>query len=697
MSNNDQLTQDLNLISQRLKTELLDTTPITTANDLLTQQHNNGSWSDIDYPDTSRTHWPASHHLPRLQTLASAYHQTEDPTTQQTYQKAIQSGLEFWVTQDPQCDNWWYNIIHTPRHMGNVLLLVLNTLPQSLQDAAAEHVRRSGFTRTGANLVWEAGNLVTLACAIQDTDLLQTAITKIAEEIKIGGREGIQYDHSFYQHGPQNNIGSYGQSFATDTSRYAALFSGTSFAFPPEKINILSNLIRNGHQWFVWGQQADFHAMGRRVFRSTGIWATTWSTVGYSEICNAMQQADPDHADEYAHFAQRVSGEQPPNASGPFGHKHFWRSDTTIHRAPNFYFSVRMHSTRTYATEVRVNRENLKGYHLSDGVYFLMQRGDEFHGIQPVWDYRKLPGLTYRNTTEPFPYGADVQRNGNSSFVGGVSDGLVGITAFDYIKDDVKARKAYFFTSNGIICLGADITAPSNDHTITSINQCLLKSDVTLLQDNTPTPLTQTHLESNNLQGVYHDGVGYFLLTPNKTILQTDPQSGSWRDIEERAVLTDTYTKDIFSFYIDHDPQATNAQYAYRIIPGLSLDTFPTASQNNAIQILSNTNTQQAIHIPKENITQIVFYEPGAITLTNGSSLQVTIPCLMMLREQNNLLLVSVADPTQEQSQIQIVLQGKYTGQNSTYLSNTNTTAVTINLPQDMYAGQTVSHLLEMQ
>ena len=69
-----------------------------------------------------------------------------------------------------------------------------------------------------------------------------------------------------------------------------------------------------------------------------------------------------------------------------------------IHRTANFYASVRMHSTRVRAVEISVNRENLKGYHLSDGVYFLMQRGDEFHGIQPIWNYRKLPGLTYLNT-----------------------------------------------------------------------------------------------------------------------------------------------------------------------------------------------------------------------------------------------------------------------------------------------------------
>jgi chondroitin AC lyase len=58
-----------------------------------------------------------------------------------------------------------------------------------------------------------------------------------------------------------------------------------------------------------------------------------------------------------------------------------------VHRADGWYASVRFHSTRTYACEVRVNRENLQGYHLADGVLFLMQRGDEYHELQPVWDY----------------------------------------------------------------------------------------------------------------------------------------------------------------------------------------------------------------------------------------------------------------------------------------------------------------------
>ena len=238
--------------------------------------------------------------------------------------------------------------------------------------------------------------------------LAEKAIEALTREIRITTEEGVQPDFSFHQHGPQLYMSNYGELFSTDNSRYAVLLAGTDFALSDEQIRVISGLIREGQQWFLWGRQFDYHALGRQLDRKDA----TYRGRSFAAICERMALVDPDHAQEYADFAARVTGEQAPGSSGPRGNRHYWRSDVMVHRPGRFYASVRMHSTRTLATEIFVNRENLKGYHLSDGVCFLMQRGDEYHSIQPVWDWRKLPGATCRDTDDPLPYGREFARSG---------------------------------------------------------------------------------------------------------------------------------------------------------------------------------------------------------------------------------------------------------------------------------------------
>jgi chondroitin AC lyase len=685
---------DLETIKNRLREASSPLDPDPDETDRLFQnQMENGSWPDIDYADRSRTHWAPSTHLSRLHRLAWAHrlNRSESP-----FERAILTGLNYWIEQDPESDNWFHNIIGVPREMGGFLLFAADIIPREQQDIAEQMVRRSGFTRTGANLVWEAGNLVSLACAIDDRELLREASGRISEEVRYSVDEGIQSDYSFHQHGPQNNIGSYGQSFASQISRYAALFADTSLAFPSEKIRILSGLILEGQQWFVWGRQADFHAMGRRVFRSTGPWTSGWSTgnadqsAGYVPICDSMRVADPGHSQAYQDFAARLVGEQSPAETGPLGNRHFWRSDTMVHRSEGYYGSVRMHSTRTRATEIRVNRENLRGYHLADGVYFIMRRGDEFHGIQPIWDYRKLPGLTYVDTEAAFPYGED--GFGTTSFVGGVSDGSIGIAAMDYAKDEVRARKCYFFDNAGLICLGAGICADTDRHTITTMNQCLLKSNIAILRDGDLTDLESVTCDISDLQGVHHDGVGYLMLEPGAVTVNTGPQSGSWRDIEEGAVITDLVTQDVFRMEIDHGHHVHDARYAYRILPGITRDTFAATDPSDTVDVLSNTSTCQAIRWGR-NIG-VVFYEAGQLAISATETVAVDVACMILMNNSDEAVHLTLSDPTQEQRFIQVTVSGHYAGKGATYSSVNHSTTLTAELPTGAYSGQSAQHEL---
>lgn len=675
--------QDIETISQRLKMgwieHHLSRDEVKTYLDGLEES---GGWRDIDYGDVSRTHWGPANHPVRLAQLAEVYAVDQD----EKVKDAVLRGLQFWVDKDPQSDNWWWNCISSPRDLSKTLLLMNDVVPNELVDATAKLVHRSTFKRTGANLTNEASNLLVLACATQDVDLLQASIGHLTGEIRVAiGEEGIQVDNSFHQHGPQLQMSSYAEVFARDATEHALLFEGTRFALSDEQISALSTFVREGQQWFVWGHRVDFHGMGRGTGRTGG----TGGAGGMRVIAERMAKIDPAHKEEYDHFVARIKDEIPPHEHAPKGNRHYYRSDVMVHRTNTFHTSVRMHSTRTYACEVRVNRENLKGYHLSDGTCFVMQSGDEYVEIQPVWDWRKLPGVTYRDTDAPFPYGGDVPQRGQTDFIGGVSDGWVGVAAMNWVKDGVVAQKTYFFFDQGFVCLGAGISLDADESVTTGVNQCLLNGDVLVLGESL-TAMGKGRLVGDDVRGVYHDGVGYYFLNKSKVVVCSDEQRGSWKDLEENSTRHEQIKKDVFDLWIDHGERPLDEVYAYAVMPGMDRETFEKTAVALPFTIVEQTSEIQAVEF--KNLVQVAFFEASNVEVLDGLDVEVNEPCLLMLKQEGNKWVLSVADPTQKLDQVQIKLGGAFQGEG--VVGDGVSTVVIVNLPQNEWAGQSVRVLL---
>jgi chondroitin AC lyase len=167
-------------------------------------------------------------------------------------------------------------------------------------------------------------------------------------------------------------------------------------------------------------------------------------------------------------------------------------------------------------------------HHRADGTNYLMLKGDEYHNIWPVYDWQKISGTTIMQ--KPKLHGIDsIQLDGLTDFVGAVTDGLYGAVAFDFKSphDLLEAKKAWFFFDEEYVCLGTSIKSNPNLPVATTINQVLMRGDVTTMQKGELKKLPRGDHKLDEVKLVYHDKIGYILPSPATIRLSNQEEKGS--------------------------------------------------------------------------------------------------------------------------------------------------------------------------
>jgi chondroitin AC lyase len=534
---------------------------------------------------------------------------------------------------------------------------------------------------TGQNKVWLAGIALMMGVLTDDRDLVAKARGQIFEELRITTAEGVQPDYSFHQHGPQQQWGNYGASFGGDMIKWASIFRGTGYAPDADQIAILGRYLSEGSAWTLWRGRMDISGCGRQIFRG----CQSGKGNGILGQLELMTKVDPDRAGTYRDI---LASHRPGGNNTLIGHRHFWRSDITIHRRPAWYASVRMSSTRVIGAET-CNGENMMGLHLGDGVTYFHRTGTEYEDLFPVWDWRRLPGTTCLQNDQSLVPGSRRCR-GKSDFVGGVSDGSEGVAAMEYIRGSLHARKAWFFLDNAVVCLGAGIDCDDPEAVLTSVNQCVLNGPVTVSAGRQARELSKGECFTDRLEWVHHDGIGYVFLEPRKATAGAVTQSGNWHAIHRRESTT-TVERDVFNLWIDHGPRPTEARYAYVVLPDVTVGDVRSFYKSRPVTVLAQTPSLHAVMRRDGRKVQAVFFEPGRLAWGSGQSIEVDMPCLAALDRTAKLVRVHVADPTHRRETIRLRLSGKYTGPGVRYERQTEQSELIIDLPQGGSAGQTVS------
>lgn len=601
-----------------------------------------GSWPDIDYANDHPSGWPSVRHLLRMVALAHVAETPSNPLhSDPTIYPALHKSLDYWLQHRPQCSNWWWNEIGVPRVVRDVVVLCGDELDDEQRRAALQVVRQHDLRGTGANLMWSAELAIHYACLTGNDKYLERAIASTWQEVKDNGREGIQEDGSYFQHGPRLHNFSYGKSYLRIAVELAWQFHDTPLAMPAEKRALFTKYLLEGPQWMVRGIHTAPGTIDRAFARKGRL---TNSDLRHE--LKYWELLEPQRRAEVEQFRLRQEGQVPPLV----GHRHWRIGNFTTHHRHDATVFLKTASSRTRITE-RINGENLKGTpYLCGGDCYLIRDGNEYNGLQPVLDWRHLPGVTVLDDE------ADrTKLDAKQPFVGAVSDQASGLTVMPYARKRgdrqvLSVNKAWFFHDDLVVCLLAGWDTQHQSGAVTSLDQCRFRGVATTGSPRGPAAaLNTTECQLEPGQWLLHNGFGYMPLDDDALWVRAGDQTGRWSDINSRYSQEDDppVTEPVLNVRLHH-PSPLRAT-GYALVLNADTRKLQLLAQQPTWNVLSNTKQLQAVGF-ENGPTLIAFYEPGEV-----ADVAVDQPCLVMVRGDT----AYVCDPTHQGGSLVLRHQGQ--------------------------------------
>ncbi len=282
------------------------------------------------------------------------------------------------------------------------------------------------------------------------------------------------------------------------------------------------------------------------------------------------------------------------------------------------------------------------------------------------------------------------RRMGQTTFVGGVSDGRYGLAACDFRRDALAARKAWCFFDDEFVCLGAAISSASEYPVATTLNQCRLRGQVAWAQAPTRPGenLSRGTRALHQPAWVWHNGVGYVFLRPAEVHVRAGACEGSWWEINHEA-SKEPVSVDLFCLWIDHGRRPSSAAYAYLVAPGKRLEEMPAVAAEPRVKVLRNDADCQAVAHGPLGIAAAAFYRPGSVSPPGLPGLSVDTPCLALWRRVPGGLSVSICNPENKPAKVTVELAGRFAGPGATSADEGQKTRVVFDLPDGPAAGRT--------
>lgn len=615
---------------------------------------------------------------------------------QQLLQDII-SGLE-WMNENvynttaTRYDNWWDWQLGVPLRLNDCVILIYDTLSEEQRTRYMDAIAffKPDITLTGANRAWECEIFTARGIITRDPSLLEKVRTAFGDLLSmVTSGDGFYEDGSFIQHTTVPYNGGYGRSLLEEITKMLCTLHGS-----PWEINEIAK--SNVYRWvqdafepflykgalmdMVRGREisrnyAETHYIGHstmtQILRLSQIapekYAKSFqSMVKYLIVSDTAKDFLDDADIDVIPLAKSILNDPTIESRGELiKYNQFYNMDRAVQFRPGYGVGISMFSSRISNYEM-INDENIKGYHTSDGMVYLynndlLQFSENFW---PTINKYRLPGTTVLN-------GSSVSANirGTKPWVGGTQlMDLYGVSGMDMSTPGttLKAKKSWFMFDNEIVSLGAGISSTDGINVETIVENRKINGENQFIVNGTEKPTNSDWSETmENTQWAYLQGntegsdIGYYFPQGGTIQALRETRTGSWKDMS-KAGSSASLTAKYLTMWFDYGINPENGTYSYVTLPNMTQEQTKNYAQNPDVTILENSDYVQAVKETKQNMIGANFWTD---TLQSADKITCDKQASVMMRETSDDMEISVADPTQLNTQsINVEIKQSATG-----------------------------------
>ena len=329
----------------------------------------------------------------------------------------------------------------------------------------------------------------------------------------------------------------------------------------------------------------------------------------------------------------------------------------SVQRRDNWMAVVRGHSRYLWAAEHYLPA-NFYGRYLAHGSMQILtgKPGEMVTFTTSGWqengfDWNRIPGVTSIHL--PFEQlrakvlnvdtfsGMEEMLYSDEAFAGGLSqarlNGNFGMKLHEHDKynGSHRARKSFHFFGDMIVCLGTDIENTNSEFpTETTVFQLAAVTPEARQYWNACKGGGQTYIDLN--------GVGYYLSKHSMADAKYERNFPQVTVGERSAKPT---SGDWVSLTLQHGKAPAGASYEYAVLPHTDAASLKTFAKNPAYRVLQQDRNAHIVHSLTDNITSYVLFETPRSLPADGLLQKADTSCLVMVRENNGKLLLTVSQP----------------------------------------------------
>ncbi|MGG1516687.1 polysaccharide lyase family 8 super-sandwich domain-containing protein [Paenibacillus oryzisoli] len=596
--------------------------------------------------------------------------------------------------------NWFVWEIATPQALTELMVLMYDELTQNQRNQyiraidafvpdPTKRISNNNSQETGANLLNKAYNVALRGILGASSAKIKQGLAPVGSEYKlVTSGDGVYEDGSIIQHFNVAYTGGYGQSFVNQAEAFLYLFHDSPWEMNDPNMQSVFDLVGKAFEPVIYNGHLMQMVNGRQV-------ASEGNGSAKALILSILQLAETAPAEKAMDIKRRVKAWILADKVNTYTtgvtvyqrtlieklmnddtitpreelvkHQLFPNMDRAVHLRPGWGLGISMFSDRVSDFEYG-NKENSKGWFTGVGMTYLYN-ADQTQYMNNYWptvDSFRLPGTTTDRSGEGQTPGEWASYMNPKTWVGGSSmDGLYGATGMDFSMSgatgsSLTGKKSWFSFDDEVVALGSGISDSADQEVETIIENRLLNTtgSNTLTVDGVTKSNALGWSESMNAVHWAHlagnvpgSDIGYYFPATSNVYALREERTGSYHDINQNTGSNTQYTRNFLSLAFEHGSKPSNASYAYVLLP--NKDSMATAnySSNPDVEIMSNSTDVHAVREKKLGITAANFWNPSTADFITAHN-----PASVMVKETQDTMSVSIADPTQKQQQVVIDL-----------------------------------------